>query len=204
MDKLKKNIVKTGFGVAALIGLFLFVCFCLVMGELTESLLYYPIVEDGSVLLDSSETQYSDSVRFAVGDSGYVLFAGKYDPGLINYNIGKVLQVIQLYGYFVVEFRIDTVNSGDQVSDGVISWWVEGKDSITSEWKVVSDTAVFADPGSLFVVDTLKGYVSVDSIGFVPFDFQVIMKCDSAGVGIGRLRDDSYFDGVWRSGKGRY
>ena len=206
MDKLKKNIVNRGFGVAALIGLFLFVFFCLVMGELTESLVYYPIVEEDGIVLSDAAYQYSDSSLFAVADSAYEVFSATFNPGLANYNVGKVLKLIDLYAFVVVEGKVDTTfESGRRgISNGTIRWWIMGKDSGSTTWSLLSDTAVMSDPGSLFVADTMFGYIAIDTIKYVPFDIKYWAKCDSDSVGYVRARSDSRLEGKWRSGEGRY
>jgi len=193
--------------------LFLYVIFIvsvfsvLVFGDFLEKQTLN-IVSSNSKLTVSSDgfTYTTPCSLFYVADSGYIVYSGVFNPGTQGYVHGRDLELAQLYAFIVIELGIDTTYESNRrgISNGTIRIWITGKDSASSSWKLLSDTSVNADPGSLYVADTLKGYIGIgDTLKYIPFDYRIYAKCDSDSVGFARIRSDSYFEAIWRNIQGR-
>jgi len=56
----------------------------------------------------------------------------------------------------------------------------------------------YTDPGTSFTAKTLKGYADLDSnFNEIPFDVQILVKCNEKDEGKARVKNTSYVEPVW-------
>ena len=137
----------------------------LTTGDLTSTVQYSTI--DSTTTKDIAITMFSKDIDFSFGTGAH-----KY--------------IIDCYFYIVCEFSSATTNTAD------VEWKPQARND-DGTWTDLASYVDMPDVDTTFTESVLKGYATTSAtFDEVPFNFRILMKCDEADEGIGKVKSGSY------------
>ena len=142
--------------------------------------------------LTASGVQYSAMDTTTTSATDIVLFSKSIDL-VFGPPTGTHKFLISLYFEIYGEFRAKSSGTAD------VEWKPQVRNKSGTWTDLVAAHVDLADLGTSFIASTLKGYAEISStIDEIPFDFRVLMKCDTTDEGVGKIKSGSYVRVIFR------
>ncbi len=165
-----------------------------VLAALIETFRWYPIQNN----ITQDGTQYSDSLTATKKDTAAYYYFARIDPG---YGVrGMLFSVMSMKIVMPIEYRANDT-AGTPAN---LRWWIDGRDttrSVTTGWQRLCDTQrVSTTLDTVYKVDSLQGYIKLDSIKYLPALIRLGIRSDSINCAPKvRITNGCYFDGIYKS-----
>lgn len=150
--------------------------FQLVTGDLTSTVQYSTVVTTAGAGVES--VLLSKEIDLAFGKAPNRTASKKY--------------LIACYFYILGEFKATSTGTAD------VEWKPQARND-DGTWVDLASYVDMPDVGTSYTASTLKGYFTlVDNFDEIPFDFQILIKCDEATEGKGRIKSGSYIRAIFK------
>jgi len=150
--------------------------FQLVTGDLTSTYQYSTVVTTGTAATES--VLLTKDLDLVFGSAPNRSASKKY--------------LIACYFHIIGEFKAASTGTAD------VEWKPQARNA-DGTWVDLADYVDMANVGTSYTQSILKGYFTlVDNFDEMPFDFQILIKCDEDDEGMGRIKSGSYVRAIFR------